>query len=230
MKRKAMAAGVPEHKIRVIVNWYDDSAVREVPWEENRFVQAQQMEKEKFYVQYAGNMGYTFDHETWLRVADRLRNQTDIVFQLIGHGNRKDRFEAQAKDMGLTNMVFLPWQPLEMIADVYSACDVCMIPLPEGVIGNSAPGKAPLLMACGRVVISAADEDSAYAQMFNQNGIGVCVPSRDDAGLAEAILQLYHDRAKLNAMGKKAKAFSEQVYARRNNSYKFLEAFDEVKR
>ena len=40
MKVKLIEQGVPEKKIRVIVNWYDENAVHEVPWNENRFVKS----------------------------------------------------------------------------------------------------------------------------------------------------------------------------------------------
>ena len=35
MKTRVVTQGVPENKVRVIVNWYDDSFVKEIPWEEN---------------------------------------------------------------------------------------------------------------------------------------------------------------------------------------------------
>lgn len=58
MKSRVVAQGVPAEKVRVIVNWYDDSFVKEIPWEDNLFVKKYNMSKEKFYVQYAGTMGF----------------------------------------------------------------------------------------------------------------------------------------------------------------------------
>lgn len=39
-------------------------------------------------------------------------------------------------------------------------------PLKEGVIGNSVPSKAALLMACRRVIINSVDIGSDYSDMF----------------------------------------------------------------
>ena len=53
MKTRVVTQGVPENKVRVIVNWYDDSFVKEIPWEENEFVKKYNMSPDMFYVQYA---------------------------------------------------------------------------------------------------------------------------------------------------------------------------------
>ena len=56
-------------KIFEIVNWFDDMTVQEISWEDNRFVKKYNLSEHKFYVQYAGTMGYVFDYEMVLTVA-----------------------------------------------------------------------------------------------------------------------------------------------------------------
>ena len=157
MKLKLIEQGVPEEKIEVIVNWYDDTAVREVAWDSNRFVEKYNLKKDKFYVQYAGTMGTNFNPKIILDVAALLQEYPDIEFQMIGNGVRKEKFEKDAKERGLNNIVFYPLQPQELVSDVYSACSVCLIPLQKGVIGNSVPSKAGLLMACRRIIVNSVD-------------------------------------------------------------------------
>lgn len=226
MKVKLMEQGVPEEKIRVIVNWYDDTAVKEIPWEENRFVRQEAMQPDKFYVQYAGTMGTNFNPDIILDVAQRLKEHTDIVFQMIGDGVRRKPFEADAKMRGLDNIVFLPLQPQDMVADVYSACSVCLIPLKQGVIGNSVPSKAGLLMACSRVIVNSVDEDSDYYAMFHREKIGFSAGTADGDKLARDILHLYQNPTERAAYGARAKVYGQREYSRTVNTQKYIELFE----
>ena len=92
MKDKLIEQGVDPTKIEVIVNWYDDRTVSEVEWDNNKFVPIANMDKEHFYVQYAGTMGYVFDYNMILKVAELLENEEKIVFQMIGEGSQKSDF------------------------------------------------------------------------------------------------------------------------------------------
>ena len=127
MKIKLIEQDVPEDKIKVVVNWYDDTAVKEIQWENNKFVEKYNLSKDKFYVQYAGTMGTNFNPDIIVEVADKLKDYSNIEFQMIGNGVRKAPFEAKVKERGLKNVTFYPLQPQELVADVYSACSVCFI-------------------------------------------------------------------------------------------------------
>lgn len=228
MKIKLMEQGVPEEKIRVIVNWYDDAAVKEVAWEENRFVKQENMSPDKFYVQYAGTMGNNFNPEIVLDVAERLKDQKDIVFQMIGEGVRKEKFVRDAKARGLDNIVFLPLQPQDLVADVYSACSVCLIPLKQGVIGNSVPSKAGLLMACRRVIVNSVDAGSDYFDMFHREKIGFSAGTKDADKLAKDILYLYENPEVREEYADRARAYGAVEYSRTVNTKKYVALFEEL--
>lgn len=228
MKIKLMEQGVPEEKIKVIVNWYDDADVHEVAWEENKFVQKYQLSRKKFYVQYAGTMGTNFNPDIVLDVAQRLQDHSDIEFQMIGNGVRKAYFERTAAERGLQNIVFYPLQPQDMVSDVYSACSVCLIPLKEGVIGNSVPSKASLLMACGRVIINSVDEGCDYGQMFERERIGFAAGTTDAEKIAADILFLHNNPETRREYEKRARDFGEKEYARAVNTVQYVELFKQL--
>jgi len=226
MKVKMMEQGVPEEKIHVIVNWYDDKAVKEIPWDENRFAEKYALSREKFYVQYAGTMGTNFNPDVILGVAERLKEEPGIEFQMIGDGVRRKKFEEDAHARGLNNIVFYPLQPQDMVADVYSACSVCLIPLKRGVIGNSVPSKAALLMACRRVIVNSVDIDSDYAQMFEREKIGFSAEVDDVDTIVEDILTLYHNPDMLKEYADRAKQYGLTNYAREGNTKRYVELFN----
>lgn len=227
MKKKLTEEKVPEEKIRVIVNWYDDKSVQEVAWEENRFVRKYNMSKDIFYVQYAGTMGLVFDYKTVLDVAEKLRDYSDIRIQMIGEGSQKSKFTEEARQRNLSNISFLPLEPQEMVSDVYSACCVCFIPLKKNVIGNCVPSKAALLMACRRPIITSVDENCDYYNMINSNKIGIAVPNdRLDEAVA-AILRLYKNRNECGEMGINGYNFGYKAYSRSLNMSEYIKLFED---
>lgn len=218
MKMRVMEQGVPENKIRVIVNWYDDSFVHEIPWEENLFVKKYNMSRDKFYVQYAGTMGFVFDYKMVLEVASRLKKYEDIVFQMIGFGSQYDQFIAEAKEKGLDNIVFYPLEPQPMVPHVYSACSICFIPLKRDIIGNSVPSKAGLLMSCRRVIVNSVDEWSDYYKMFEREDIGLSASNLDPEAVTNCILKLYNDRALIEHFANNAQPYGKAYYSRSVNT------------
>ena len=212
MKDKLIEQGVPSEKVEVIVNWFDDRTVSEVSWEKNRFVPIANMDREHFYVQYAGTMGYVFDFHMIIKVAEILINEKQIVFQMIGEGSQKQAFVDEVKEKRLTNIVFLPLQKQDMVSDVYSACSTCIIPLKHGVIGNSVPSKAGLLMACKRSIVTSTDRGSKYNQMINDNGLGFAFGDDEPEKMAEAILELYNNPSLCKEMGIRGYEFGHVLY------------------
>ena len=225
MRDKIIKQGVLSEKTDVIVNWFDDNSVREIKWVDNRFVKKYNLNSDTFYVQYAGTMGYVFDYKMVVEVAKRLANYKDIQFQMIGMGSQRDEFETVVKTAGLSNVVFLPLEPQEMVSDVYSACSVCLIPLKHGIIGNSVPSKAGLLMQCKRPIITSADADSIYSKEINDNKIGIACPDDNPDLVANALLYLYNNRDEAIAMGKRGYEFGHVNYSSSYNLQKYNDLF-----
>lgn len=228
MKQKVIEQGVAEDKITVIPDWYDDKSVREIPWDENLFVKKYDMKKDIFYVQFAGTMGMNFDYKMVLKMAEKLKNEKDVVFQMIGQGSQKDDFVRAAQERKLDNIVFLPLEPQEMVPHVYSACSACLISLPRGVIGNSVPSKAGLLMACHRVIITSADTDSDYNDMFNREHIGLAYDCDDADGVAKGILKLKNDPDYCAKLADNARCYGKRVYARSVNTKLYEELYRKI--
>lgn len=225
MKKSVVEQGVNPNKVEVILNWYNDQIVHEVPWEENKFVKAQNLSKDIFYVQYAGTVGYNCDYKAFLYIANRLKDEPRIKIQIIAFGSQYQQLIDEAKEMGLINIDFLPIQPQEMVSDVYSACSVCYIPLKPGVIWNSVPSKAGLLMACKRPVINSVDAESWYYQDFNENKIGISVPNTDYEASVKAIRYLFEHPEECKEMGLRAYNYGIKTYASTPHLMHYLEVY-----
>lgn len=228
MKRTVVSEGVKPEKVRIVYPWYDVKTAREIKLEENRFIAKYNIPQDKFYIQFAGTIGYVFDCRAVIELAKRLQNEKDIVIQIVGDGNVKEQFIKDVAESGLKNIEFYPLQPVELVPDVYSAGSVCLIPLRKGVIYNGVPSKAPILMACNRVIINSVDIDSDYARVFNENDIGISVDVGDYDKLAEKIKCLYKSPDALQRMAVNANEYCHKHYSSDNNTRKYMDIFDEI--
>lgn len=228
MKKTIIKEGAKAEKVRIVYPWYDDKSAREVPVEENRFIKKFNIPQDKFYVQFAGTIGYVFDCTAVIELAKRLQREKDIVIQIVGDGNVKERFVNQVKEAGLQNIEFYPLQPVDLVPDVYSAGNVCFIPLRKSVVYNGVPSKAPILMACKRVIVNSVEINSDYAQMFIKNHIGVAVDSCDYDTMAQQIIRLYKSPQEAKRISQNAFEYCQKHFSSTVNTRKYMDIFDEI--
>lgn len=228
MKLKVIEQGYDANRVFIISDWFDDTSVKQIAWDDNLFVKKHELIKDKFYVQYAGTMGFNFDYMVVVRVAELLKNDKDIIFQMIGFGSQMDDFKNEVESRQLDNIVFYPLEKQEMVSHVYSACSVALIPLPKGVIGNSVPSKIGLLMACKKPVISTSDKNSLYVKMINDNGFGFAYGNDEYQKVADGILKMKNDLKLLDQMGKKGYEFGHIIFSRSYNTKKYIDLFTKI--
>jgi colanic acid biosynthesis glycosyl transferase WcaI len=100
MARRIQAFGVPPARVHVIANWCDDETIKPLAQTDNPFRENWQLVG-KFVIGYSGNLGRAHEFETILAAAERLRDQADIVFLMIGGGNRFEQLVRAVKARGL---------------------------------------------------------------------------------------------------------------------------------
>lgn len=228
MRDKIVQQGASAERVHIVPAWFDVKTAKEIPGDENLFVKKYNIPTDKFYVQFAGTVGYIFNYKAVLELAKRLGTESGIMIQIVGDGTVKEQFQSEAGQLGLTNIEFYPLQPVELVPHVYSACDLCIIPLKRGVIGNGVPSKAPILMACKRVIVNSVEIDSNYARMFSERDMGVSVDIDDYDGLAAAILQLYRAPEDRKRMAENAYQFGRANYSSDRSIQKLLGVFELV--
>ena len=124
-------------RIVMIPNWSDERRVHHVPAAANAFRQEHRLDG-RFVVQYAGRLGQKHNLEPLIDAA-RLLSDTRALFQFVGDGDKKPKLEALAADLGLENVQFLPYQPMERLAEMLSAADVAVVCLESGHTGDQRP-------------------------------------------------------------------------------------------
>ena len=83
-KRGVLAAGADESKIITVGNWIDSDKVKPVPKEDNRLFDELGIDKSKFTVVYAGNLGASQGADVIFKAARLLKGREDIHFAVFG--------------------------------------------------------------------------------------------------------------------------------------------------
>jgi len=204
MKRRLVEIKkAPEKKIEIIHNWADCEEIQPINGP-NPF-RYQYNLNGKFVVMHSGNIGLSQDVEKLVESARILRQEKDIVFLIIGEGNKKAELLGKAKTWDLENVIFLPYQPKEVLKYAFSAADIFIISLKQGLAGYIVPSKLYGILASGRPFVAAVEPECEVATISKRYKCGVVCPPGNPHALASEILRLYEDPGNLKEMGKRAR-------------------------
>ena len=198
--------GIPADKVVVVYNWVDSDAVVPIAKEENPLFEEFGLNREKFHVVYAGNLGNAQNINIVVDAAARLRDNENVEFVVFGSGGLESDIRARIEAERLKNLRLLPLQPVERVKYVYSLGDVCLVSCKEGLGGSAMPSKTWSILSCGRSVLANFDEGELQ-MILTKNQLGVFTKAGDLEGFVEAISQLAAEPEKCEKMGARGRQF-----------------------
>lgn len=226
MKNTLIKKGVDDKKIFIAYNWFEKDQIKEIDIQQNKFAKKYNLSKEKFTVQYAGNLGFVINYDVFIEVAKRLIDYKNIELQIVGNGSQEEKLKKTVLENGLSNVKFFSMQPLELVSDVYSYCDVCLIPLKRGVIYHSVPSKASIIMACKRPIILSCGQ-SDYTNLFLENNIEYIFGCNEYEKIANKIIEL--SRVGIdNEMVNRAYEYVNENFSQEKNTKLIIELLENI--
>lgn len=225
MQSSLVEKGVSSERIVIAPNWVDTDAVKPVQANENCVLRKYGLSSDCFYVTYAGNMGLAQNLDVVIDAARILADYQQIQFLFIGDGKSRLALEQRVSELRLTNVKFFPFEPQEMVSEVYSTGNTCVVSLRRGVIGNSVPSKACAIMACARPVIACVDEGSSFCRLISDESVGLTVAPDDSRELARAILDLYRSPELASRFGENARHYVTSNLSRRIGTAAYINLF-----
>jgi glycosyltransferase involved in cell wall biosynthesis len=196
--------------------------------EGSEFRKAHELE-DKYIVLYAGAHGMSNDLGVVLQAAAHLQDQPEIAFVLLGDGKEKPALMQRAREMGLSNVHFLPPLPKSEMPQALAAAGACIAILkPVEMYKTVYPNKVFDYMAAGRPVVLAID--GVIRDVVEKAGAGIPVPPGEAHALARAIHFLAVDRPKGLAMGLAGRRCVEENFDRASQAEKMAGIIEEVGR
>jgi glycosyltransferase involved in cell wall biosynthesis len=202
-------------RVRVVPIWVDVNFIKPIPQRENPFLISLGWQDRKI-VLYSGNLGNTHNLDGLLKAAQQLKDRSDIGFLIIGSGALWDKLEAEINSQAMENVKLLPFQPEHMLPQTLPAGDISIVSMEAAIAGFMIPSKTFYYMAAGSALIALVPPNCEVADVVETGGCGVRLDPDDADEIANAIISLVDDSARLSAYKSKSRELAETQYSRAN--------------
>ena len=203
--RNFLREHVPGARITLIPNWAADLPWTPQPAADNP-LRLQHGLKDKVVVGYSGNYGRAHDLGLLLELSALYGSRDDLRFLMIGGGAQYEALRANVIQRGLSNWLFLPYQPSAQLADSLGAIDIHVVSLKPDLEGLIVPSKIYGILAAGRCSIFIGAQDGEIAQLHAACGTGIVLQPADSPETAKSLLDpLIHSAETRQRMGAEAR-------------------------
>ena len=137
-----------------------------------------------------------------VRAAKLLQEEPDIIFEIIGRGQTREKILRLAKRLNVNNIRFIEWVERDELVKKICAADICLggqfgkTPKADLVIGY----KCYQMMACGKAII-VSNSSGNRELLTHGKDCYMCNPGNAD-DLAKAVLTLKNDRKLRRSLSK----------------------------
>lgn len=188
LRANVLAKVSPSHaqRVHVIPNFVDTD--RLVPADRMTNYRAELGLGDEPVVLYAGNVGFSQSLDL---VVEAARRCPDLSFVVNGDGAARAELERAA--VGVANLRFVGYQPIERLGEVLATGDIHVVPLRAGLGDVSVPSKTYSSLAAARPVVASIDPGTEIPRLLEAAGAGVSVAPDDVDAFVRAIRALAAD-------------------------------------
>jgi len=200
-------------KVRVLPPWSLDQHVRDASPGPNAFRVRHGLEG-RFVVMYSGNHSEQNPLTTLLDAAERVRDLDRMVFLFVGGGTGKAEVERRIA-AGATNVVSLPYEPVESLGTSLAAADIHVVSVGDTMVGIVHPCKIYTAMAVARPILLLGPPQCHATDIMAAGEVGWHVPHGDVATAETALRDAWARRDRdLTDMGRRSAAIVADHYSR----------------
>ena len=177
--------------------------------------------KDRFVISYIGALGLANGLEYFLECAKvSQQNNLPVTFLLCGEGAMLDQLKSLSKQMGLNNLLFIPFQTREGVKEVMNVSDavfVCYKPVP--VLETGSPNKYFDGLSAGKLII--INFGGWIKNEIEANKCGIYVDPNHPLDFVNKIKLFLSDRNLMEEYKRAARALAEKSYSRKALGEKF---------
>ncbi|WP_207435348.1 WcaI family glycosyltransferase [Sabulibacter ruber] len=140
-----------------------------------------------FIFLYSGAIGEKQGLEAILHAAKEFREEPHVKFLICGSGPYKQKLEATATELQLSNVIFFPLQPKEVFNEFLNMADVHLVIQKANAGDLVMPSKLATILAVGGLALVTANEGSNLYSLVEEHAMGLLVEAENQQALNEAI-------------------------------------------
>lgn len=198
--KKILTKYVEPDKIQVIPLWPSSSKVEKILPENNKFITENNLQG-KFVVMYSGNIGYTHNVESIIALAEKMKDNKNIVFLIIGEGGKKERIIKMAHEKKLNNCHFHNFLPSDKLKYSLSAANIGIVTLTEDTAFVSVPSKSFNLLSYGIPILNIAPKGSELGNIVSKYNCGASYTDSELEEMSSFILRCLEDKQYYKSLG-----------------------------
>ena len=191
MADRIAAKGVDRQKIHVVAPWAHDKEVTLNP-EGSKEFRVRHGLGDSFVVMYSGNHSPIHPLGSVVDAAIKLKDEDEVKFVFVGGGTGWEEIKRIKERENLTNVICLPYQPLEKVGASLGAADLHIVAMGEAFVGLVHPCKVYNLLSLGLPWVGIGPKDCHLADLLGElgrdSGCGM-LGGKDSAALAKLILE-----------------------------------------
>lgn len=162
-----------------------------------------------YHFLFAGNIGGMQSVETIVEAARMLSSDEKIKIHVVGSGSEYSRCKTLAE--GIPNISFYGRRDIKEMPSLYAMADAGLVTLKaDPIISLTIPGKVQSYMAAGLPIVGAIDGETVT--VVQKANCGICVPSGDAEGLADAMRRLADRPEYLAEYGHNARLYYQNMF------------------
>ena len=174
---------------------------------------------------FAGNIGIMQPVAPVIKAAVNLKNMP-VTFLFLGGGVGMKSLADTIAQKKLTNVMILPYQPMDDFINLLSTSDACLVTLADGMEKLSVPSRAMTFMSAGKPIIAMMNDESDIAILIRDGSCGLV--SDNFEGLVENIEFIVENPTQLLRMGKNARKKYEKDYSKSKVISEFDALFSKI--
>jgi glycosyltransferase involved in cell wall biosynthesis len=198
---------IPDHRLTVIPNW---APLDEMPTRsrDNAFAREFGL-VDKICLLYSGTLAMKHNPELLLHLARRFRNRPEIRIVLVSEGRAVEQVAETARTEGLTNLLTIPFQPMNRLSDVLATGDVLLAVLEPDAGEFSVPSKVLSYLCAGRPLLLSVPLNNLAARTTVNASAGFVAAPSDISGFVQRAQELVNDAALRQTLGSNARQYAE---------------------
>ena len=184
---------------------------------------------DEMVIGYIGTHGMAHGLPKVIEAAAKMESNKRVVFLFVGDGAERLALERDVQARKLSNVRLLPMQPKERMPEVWSICDVALIPLRNQPLFQSViPSKLFECMGMGIPVIMSVPTGEA-TEIVDETGCGLVVEPENPSSLVSAINRLVEDPEQYRKLSRNAQNAAMQ-FSRQSLAHTMLQLLQSVAR
>ena len=171
---------------------------------------------------YGGILGYAQGLATVIEAASLIKDNERIQIILQGAGPEKENLLQLNKELGLTNVAFLPPVPKEQMPNILKEVDVALVPLRKLELFTGAiPSKIFEALSMEKALLLGV-EGEAKLHFIDRGDAGLSFEPENAADLSQKMLELAQNPSIIKSKGANGRQYVSEHFNRNKIAADFL--------